>query len=654
MIEFKDVSVRRDGRVLFEHATFQLHPQQNIGLTGNNGTGKSSLFATLLGELAADTGDIYIPQNWQKAHMAQEVASTDMKAIDYVLEGDAEWYLLNQKINAPETLADDEIAPLYQRFDEIDGYRTPSKAAQILSGLGFSTTQHEKLVGDFSGGWRMRLNLARTLMCRADVLLLDEPTNHLDLDAIIWLEEWITNFSGMVLLISHDQRFLDACVSHILHIENQTVTLYTGNYSQFVRTRSERLAQQQQAFEKQEAAKAHMEDFVRRFRAKATKAKQAQSRLKQLEKMTDLSAVVVENPFTFSFYSPDETPHQMIMLDKAQLGYNDVALLKDVKLEITGDTRLGLLGMNGAGKSTLIKGLVGELPLLSGEYQRSEKIKMGYFNQHQMDILDDEASPLQMLKKLASNEKESMLRTFLGSFDFKGDRVNTASKNFSGGERARLTLALIVWQRPNILILDEPTNHLDLQMRQALTIALQSFEGAVVLVSHDREMIANVCDQLYLVADGKVSEFEGDLDDYSKWLKDSRKAALQTEKQLDKNTQQSAKSTDNKKSATTVAVEPVQTQSKEALRKQKAEQRKKTAPIRKRIAEAEQKIEQFSEQLATIEEQLSDSSLYEEQRKSDLLQLLDKQKKLQQQHDEQEEILLEEMQTLEDFEAQLS
>ncbi|PID61138.1 MAG: ABC transporter ATP-binding protein [Gammaproteobacteria bacterium] len=649
MIEFKDVSIRRDGRVLFEHATFQLHPQQNIGLTGNNGTGKSSLFAALLGELAADMGDIDIPSNWQKAHMAQEVASTNRKAIDYVLEGDAEWYALNQKINNPDSIADDEFAPLYQRFDEIDGYRTPSKAAQILAGLGFSTTQHEHVVGDFSGGWRMRLNLARTLMCRADVLLLDEPTNHLDLDAIIWLEEWITNFPGMVLLISHDQRFLDACVSHILHIENQTVTLYTGNYSQFVRTRSERMAQQQQAFEKQQAARAHMEDFVRRFRAKASKAKQAQSRIKQLERMADLSAVVVDNPFTFSFYAPDEAPHQMIVLEKAQLGYNDTVLLDDIRLEITSETRLGLLGMNGAGKSTLIKGLVGDLPLMSGKYSQSDKVRMGYFNQHQMDILDDDASPLDMMKRLAPNETEAVLRTFLGSFDFRGDRVNTVSQSFSGGERARLTLALIVWQRPNILILDEPTNHLDLQMRQALTIALQSFEGAVVLVSHDREMIANVCDQLYLVADGTVTEFDGDLDDYSKWLKDSRKSAQQAEKNA-KPKEQTTHNTNAQAATQTAQTKPVEnTLSKEAQRKLKAEQRALTAPIRKRLEQAEKQLDTLASQLATIETQLADSSLYEAQRKADFLNLLEEQKKLQQQHDECEEEMLVAMEELEDF-----
>ncbi len=641
MIEFKEVSVRRDGRVLFDNASFQIHPQQKVGLTGNNGTGKSSLFATLLGELSADMGEISIPTDWQKAHMAQEVASTDMRAIDYVLAGDEEWYQINHKINNTDSLADDEIGTLYQRFDEIDGYRTPSKAAQILSGLGFTTSQHELLVGDFSGGWRMRLNLARTLMCRADVLMLDEPTNHLDLDAIIWLEEWINNFSGMVLLISHDQRFLDACISHILHIENQTVTLYTGNYSQFVRTRSERLAQQQQAFEKQEAAKAHMQDYIRRFRAKASKAKQAQSRIKQLERMADLSAVMIDNPFSFSFYAPDITPLQLISLHNASLGYGENTLLSNINIEITSDTRLGLLGMNGAGKSTLIKGLVGELPLLSGEHRVSEKLTMGYFNQHQMDILDDEASPLEMLKRLAEDERETVLRTFLGSFDFKGDRINTPSKLFSGGERARLTLALIVWQRPNILILDEPTNHLDLQMRQALTVALQGFEGAVVLVSHDREMIANVCDELYLVNNGQVTAFEGDLDDYSKWLKESRKVSDQAANQLAK-ANKIGKNKQNQESQLATST------SKEALRKQKAQQRQKTAPIRKQIAQLEKQLEQQQHQLSEIEKQLTDNSLYEESRKNDLLSLLDKQKTLQQQANENEELLLIAMQALED------
>ncbi len=718
MIEFNQVSVRRDGRVLFADASFQLHPKQKVGLTGNNGTGKSSLFAVLLGELGVDAGTVSVPDHWQIGHMAQEVQSTDMRAIDYVLTGDAEWYELNSLLHDDEQLAkveESEIAHLYQRFDEIDGYRTPTKASQVMTGLGFAQQQHQLAVAEFSGGWRMRLNLARTLMCRADVLLLDEPTNHLDLDAILWLEDWIAGFDGLVLLISHDQSFLDACVGHILHIEQQSVTLYTGNYSQFVRIRSERLAQQQKAFEKQQATKAHLEDYIRRFRAKATKAKQAQSRIKQLERMTELSAVVADNPFSFRFYPPTfmsspliaitaETDNQSIPSTQAKqttkkktkkgkksarasIGYDGTPLLTDVKLQITPDTRLGLLGMNGAGKSTLIKALVGELPLLTGHYQASDSLKIGYFNQHQMDSLDNEATPLTMLRRLAGQTSDVELRAFLGSFDFRGDRIDTACKLFSGGERARLTLALIVWQHPNVLVLDEPTNHLDLQMRQALTLALQGFEGAVVLVSHDRELIANVCDQLYLVHDGKVEEFTGDIADYGKWLKESRKMAVQnsdksnessnTLKSEQNNEQKSANSSvetqtnlsqttgqpnitnvynaTNTSSATNNHTELTKNNltaglSKEELRKFKAEQRKLTSPIRKRIENAEQALEKISEQLANLEEQLADTGLYDDGRKSELMALLEQQTNLQQGEAEQEEHLMEAMEELEEVE----
>lgn len=675
MIQFNQVTVRRDGRILFQDASFQLHPKQKIGLTGNNGTGKSTLFAVLLGELSVDVGDVAIPSNWQKGHMAQEVDSVDMSAIDYVLEGDKEWFELNKQITDSTTISDAKIAELHQRFDDIDGYRTPTKAAQIMAGLGFATAQHNHLVGEFSGGWRMRLNLARTLMCRADVLLLDEPTNHLDLDAILWLEDWIASFDGMVLLISHDQSFLDACVSHILHIEQQKVTLYSGNYSQFVRIRSERLAQQQQAFEKQQATKAHLEDYIRRFRAKATKAKQAQSRIKQLERMTQLSAVVADNPFSFKFYPPSHMASPLIVMTKANIGYDSSPqakpLLSKVTLQVTPDTRLGLLGMNGAGKSTVIKAMVGQLPLLSGNYKASDTLKIGYFNQHQMDSLDNNATPLTMLRRLAGKTSDADLRAFLGSFDFRGERIDTPSKLFSGGERARLTLALIVWQRPNVLVLDEPTNHLDLQMRQALTLALQGFAGAVVLVSHDRELIANVCDELYLVHDGKVDEFTGDIADYGKWLKDSRKAEQQA---LNKAMQAEAadQHTNNVSHETSPPKQPLNqtpatsnqtlnqtlsptlspTLSKEALRKLKAEQRKATAPIRKRIEQAEKQLETISDQLANLEDKLADTSLYEDQRKEELLKLLDEQTSLQQAEAEQEDRLMQAMEELETVEAE--
>ncbi|WP_114701443.1 ATP-binding cassette domain-containing protein [Psychrobacter proteolyticus] len=673
MIEFKDVGVRRDGRELFAGASFQLHPGHKVGLTGNNGTGKSTLFALLLTqmgtgdtEVTLDKGEVSIPDSWHVAHMAQEVGATTQSAIDYVLSGDEQWYEINAALNDLSSVSDEQIGVLHQQFDEIDGYRTPTKAAQIMAGLGFKTSQHELPVEGFSGGWRMRLNLAKTLMSRADLMLLDEPTNHLDLDAILWLETWINAYMGLVIVISHDQAFLDATVGHILHVEQQKITLYTGNYQQFIRTRHERMAQQQQAFEKQEATKAHLDDFIRRFRAKASKAKQAQSRIKQLERMAELSPMMADNPFSFQFYEPANMSSPLIELTNADIGYSETPLLHNANVQVTPDTRLGLLGMNGAGKSTLIKALVGELGVLTGKYRVSDTLKLGYFNQHQMDILDAKATPIEMLRRLAGKTSDAMLRSFLGSFDFRGERIDTPSELFSGGERARLTLALIVWQRPNVLVLDEPTNHLDLQMRQALTIALQGFKGAVVLVSHDRELIANVCDELYLVHDGIIEEFDGDIGDYGKWLAEKRKQENASDKNTGKkkskkeskkfvsretdNSQASNKSSDNS-SNSRVATPAL---SKEEQRKLAAEQRKMTAPIRREIEETEKTLAKIDKQLVTLEEKLADTELYEESRKSDLLVLLNEQTALQQQHSDNEEKLLLSMTTLEEMEAKFA
>ena len=686
MIEFKDVGVRRDGRELFAGASFQLHPGHKVGLTGNNGTGKSTLFALLLTqmgtgdtEVTLDRGEVSIPDSWQVAHMAQEVGASTQTAIDYVLSGDEQWYEINAALNDLSSVSDDQIGVLHQQFDEIDGYRTPTKAAQIMAGLGFKTSQHELPVEGFSGGWRMRLNLAKTLMSRADLMLLDEPTNHLDLDAILWLETWINAYTGLVIVISHDQAFLDATVGHILHVEQQKITLYTGNYQQFIRTRHERMAQQQQAFEKQQATKAHLDDFIRRFRAKASKAKQAQSRIKQLERMAELSPMMADNPFSFRFYEPANMSSPLIEMSNADIGYSETPLLHNANVQVTPDTRLGLLGMNGAGKSTLIKALVGEIGILSGSYRVSDTLKLGYFNQHQMDTLDAAATPMQMLRRLAGKTSDADLRSFLGSFDFRGDRIDTASELFSGGERARLTLALIVWQRPNVLVLDEPTNHLDLQMRQALTIALQGFKGAVVLVSHDRELIANVCDELFLVHDGQIDEFDGDISDYGKWLAEKRKQ----ENASDKNTGKKKNRKDDKKSvsretdtgsANSQTTKPSTSQSgnqvsskastapasnkaaqplisKEEQRKLAAEQRKLTAPIRREIENTEKALAKIDEKLASLETSLADTELYEESRKADLLLLLDEQTALQQQHSDNEEKLLLAMTNLEEMEA---
>ena len=641
MIELKNASVRRDGRVLFNDVNLQIHPHWKIGLTGNNGTGKSSFFAVLLGQLGLDTGEISIPSNWQIGHMAQEIESSEQSAIDFVLSGDQEYFELNYKINNHDDLTESELAHVHARFDDIHGYSIPAKASQIMTGLGFNIAQESQSVSSFSGGWRMRLNLAKTLMSRADLLLLDEPTNHLDLDAILWLEDWLKAYDGTLLMISHDQAFLDNVVGRILHIEHQHMTLYTGNYTTFVRTRSERLAQQQQAFEKQQTTRAHLEDFIRRFKAKASKAKQAQARVKQLERMTNLAPVMADNPFTFQFYPPLQLTSPLIVMDEASVGYQGIALIKRIRLQITPDSRIGLLGMNGAGKSTVIKGLVGELPILSGTRKVADSLVLGYFNQHQMDALDGEATPMLMLQRLAGKTSDAELRAFLGSFDFRGDRIETPSKLFSGGERARLTLALIVWQRPNVLVLDEPTNHLDLEMRQALSFALQEFAGAVILVSHDREMIATVCDELYLVHDGQCEIFDNDIAYYSAWLSQVRKEQAKG-KQLEKSATQ--------QNVPRETIDPKSPLSKEEQRKKSAEQRKLTAPIRKKMENDEKQLEKLAVQLGEIEEQLSDTRLYDESRKADLLKLLDEQTALKAQIETVEENLMTLMMELETLE----
>ncbi|MHA3061700.1 ATP-binding cassette domain-containing protein [Acinetobacter sp. ANC 4636] len=641
MIQLDQLSLRRGGRVLFQKASMQLHPGWKIGLTGVNGAGKSTLFSALLGGMESDGGSLTRPNVWTVAHMAQEIEALDMKAIDFVLSGDEEYWDIQNKLDQPDQLSNDDLAHLYGRFDEINGYSAPAKASQLMAGLGFFEHQSELSVASFSGGWRMRLNLARTLMSRSDLLLLDEPTNHLDLDAILWLEDWLKAYAGTLVLISHDRDFLDAITDHILHIENQELTLYTGNYSTFERTRSERLAQQQQAYEKQLETRAHLQKYIDRFKAQATKAKQAQSRIKQLERMQELSAAHVDTPFTFSFREPTKMSSPLLELEHADIGYGDKLIVTNVNLQITPTSRIGLLGMNGAGKSTLIKSLVGDLPLLRGHRKASELLNIGYFAQHQMDALDGNASPMLQLARIADPKiSEATLRSFLGSFGFSGERMDTPSESFSGGERARLALALIVWKRPNVLILDEPTNHLDLDMRHALTMALQDFEGAVVLVSHERQLIASVCDELILVHAGRSTEFEGDLAAYADWLRQARLDIMKNGQQLSAPVQ------------SLVEEKPaISKTDKEAQRKETARRRDLTRPIRKNIENAEAKVEKLQPRLVIIEEKLADSSLYDANRKDDLLKLMNEQTDLKQQLEQAEEQILELMMELEEIES---
>ena len=641
MIQLDQLSIRRGGRILFQKASMQLHPGWKIGLTGVNGAGKSTLFSALLGGMESDSGSLTRPNIWTVAHMAQEIKALDMKAIDFVLSGDEEYWLIQDKLNHSEDLSNDELAHLYSRFEEIHGYTAASKASQLMAGLGFFEHQSELLVSSFSGGWRMRLNLARTLMSRSDLLLLDEPTNHLDLDAILWLEDWLKAYEGTLILISHDRDFLDAITDHILHIENQVLTLYTGNYSTFETTRAERLAQQQQAFEKQQEAKAHLQKFIDRFKAKATKARQAQSRIKQLERMQELAPAHVDNPFTFSFREPSKMSSPLLTLEHADIGYGDKLIVTNVNLQITPSSRIGLLGMNGAGKSTLIKSLVGDLPLIQGLRKDSELLNIGYFAQHQMDALDGNASPMLQLSRIADPKiSEAALRSFLGSFGFSGERMDTPSESFSGGERARLALALIVWLRPNVLILDEPTNHLDLDMRHALTMALQDFEGAVVLVSHERQLIASVCDELILVHAGQSKEFDGDLQDYATWLRQARIDMI-------KNGQQPSAPVQSQ----VIEKPSISKLDKEAQRKEAARQRELSRPIRKNIEKIESQIGKIQPRLAEIETLLADSALYEANRKDDLLKLMNEQTELKVKLEQAEEKMLELMMELETLES---
>ena len=641
MIQLDQFSIRRGGRVLFQKASMQLHPGWKIGLTGVNGAGKSTLFSALLGGMEADSGSLSRPNVWTVAHMAQEIKALDMKAIDFVLSGDEEYWTIQHQLEHPEQLSNDELAHLYSRFDEINGYSASAKASQLMAGLGFFEHQSQLDVSSFSGGWRMRLNLARTLMSRSDLLLLDEPTNHLDLDAILWLEDWLNSYEGTLVLISHDRDFLDAITDHILHIENQELTLYTGNYSTFETTRAERLAQQQQAFEKQQETRAHLQKYIDRFKAQATKARQAQSRIKQLERMQELAPAHVDTPFTFSFREPSKMSSPLLALEHADIGYASKLIVTNVNLQITPTSRIGLLGMNGAGKSTLIKSLVGDLPLIQGQRYASELLNIGYFAQHQMDALDGNASPMLQLSRIADKKiSDATLRAFLGSFGFSGERMDTPSESFSGGERARLALALIVWQRPNVLILDEPTNHLDLDMRHALTMALQDFEGAVVLVSHERQLIASVSDELILVHNGHSQSFDGDLNDYANWLRQARNDMI-------KKGQQPAAPVISE-----VTASPTTSKlDKEALRKEAAQRREQTRPIRKNIEKCETQIEKFQSRLVAIETLLADSSLYEANRKDDLLKLMNEQTDLKQKLEQAEEQLLEIMMQLEELES---
>ena len=634
MIRLQNLTLQRGPQRLLDNAELTLHAGQKAGLIGANGAGKSSLFALLRGELGPDAGDCFVPPDWRIAHMRQEIETLERLAVDYVLDGDNELRRIQAELAQAESAHDGAaLARLHTKLDNADGYTADSRARRLLAGLGFSNEQMDQAVGSFSGGWRMRLNLAQALMCPSDLLLLDEPTNHLDLDAILWLEQWLKGYPGTLLLISHDRDFLDAVVDHVAHLEQQKLTLYRGGYSAFERTRAERLAQQQQAFEKQQAQRAHMEKYIARFKAQATKARQAQSRIKALERLEELAPAHVDSPFNFSFREADKVSSPLLDLSQAMLGYGDKCVLQNIKLQLTPGARIGLLGPNGAGKSTLIKTIAGDIPALGGKVVRGENLVIGYFAQHQLDALDAKASPLLHLQRLAPSEREQTLRDFLGGFDFRGERCEEPVVNFSGGEKARLALALIAWGKPNLLLLDEPTNHLDLEMRLALTLALQEFAGAVLVVSHDRHLLKSTTDEFMLVADGVMQSFDGDLDDYAKWLVEYRARQLAAAQPA---SAPSADKTDKK----------AQRQAAAALRQQ-------LAPHKRAAEKLEQSLAKVQEQLSKVETRLGDSEVYEAGFKDELKNLLQEQAQLKSQEADLEEKWLEALEVLETLQAEL-
>ncbi len=604
MLQLTNLSLRRGPRLLIAGASVTIYPSQRVGLVGANGCGKSSLFALLLGELHADGGDVSLPAGWELAHVAQHTPDSDGPAIEFVLDGDQELRRIQARLAEADAAGDGLLhGELAGRLEAIDGYGAESRAARLLHGLGFAPGDEGRPVNSYSGGWRMRLALARTLMCRSDLLLLDEPTNHLDLDAVIWLEGWLRAYRGTLLLISHDRDFLDAVVGQILHLEQARLILYTGNYSGFEHQRAERLAQQQSLYERQQREVAHMRQFVDRFRAKATKARQAQSRLKALERMELIAPAHVDSPFRFAFEPAPQLPHPLIRLEGLAAGYPGRPILAGVDLTLNPGDRIGLLGRNGAGKSTLVKVLAGELAPTGGLRETAQTLRVGYFAQHQLDQLRGDESPLSHLQRLDPRATEQALRDYLGGFGFDGDRALGTVAPLSGGEKARLVLALLIRLRPNLLLLDEPTNHLDLEMRQALAEALQEFEGALVLVSHDRHLLRVTADTLLLVDGGRVDAFPGDLDDYPAWL--------------------AARDPD---AAGGGPAAPRDGADRRQQRRERADVRKALAPLRTRLQQLERRLEVLESQRHTLNEDLTAPGLYEPGSKPRLLALLEQQR----------------------------
>ena len=611
MISLNNIMLMRGSQTLLRNVSLVIHKGQRTGVIGRNGCGKTSLFKALSGDIALEEGGIEMPNGLRRSSMAQETPGSSRSALDFVLDAHVDFRRLEESIKQAEESGNDLLlAELFGKLEEIDGYDITHRAERLLSGLGFAVDEFERPVSNFSGGWRVRLNLAAALMCPSDLLMLDEPTNHLDLEATVWLEQWLQGYQGTLLLISHDRTFLDSVINNVISFDNGGLDSYKGNYSSYEKQRAERMALQQALYVKQQRRKSEIQDFVRRFSAKATKAKQAQSRLKELHRMEDIAPAHVDSPFRFQFPELDEPSSYLMQMDSLSIGF-DKPLVDKIELNIRSESRFGLLGFNGSGKSTLLKILSGQMQQLDGDIIRSKKLKIGYFAQHQVDELDQQATPIELIQNEEGYATEQQIRDYLGGFDFRGARVSETIKNFSGGEKARLALAKVAWQKPNLLLLDEPTNHLDLEMCHALTVALQSYQGAMVVVSHDRHLLVNTVDEFYSIHKGVFAEFKGDLNDYEKWL------STQTFSDFDAKAETVE--------ATSAAAQPKLKLDKKEKRQQAADRREKLAPLNKQERRLEAEIEKIQSKLAKIESSLADENIYLEENKNDLNALIQEQ-----------------------------
>lgn len=623
MISLNNVSLMRGNQTLFEDASITLRAGQRTGIIGRNGAGKTSLFKAIAEEIPIEQGSIDLPNDLRISTMAQETPGSSRSAVDFVIDAHRQYRELESALVQAEADYDnDAIAHLHSELENIEGYSIRNRAEQLLSGLGFPTDTFDNPISSFSGGWRVRLNLAAALMCPSDLLMLDEPTNHLDLEATVWLEQWLQRYQGTLLMISHDREFLDSVISHVINFEGNRLVSYTGNYSAYEKLRAERMAQQQAMIVKQQKRREEIEAFVRRFRYKESKAKQAQSRLKELNRMEEIAPAHADSPFSFHFPDLDQLPAFLMQIERLAIGF-DFPLVENIKLGIRSDTRIGLLGFNGSGKSTLLKVLAEQLAPMAGDITRAKKLKIGYYAQHQVDELNQQSTPFELIQKMDPKASAQDIRNFLGGFNFRGDRIDEKIEIFSGGEKARLALAKVVKDKPNLLLMDEPTNHLDLEMVHALTVALQKYQGALIIVSHDRHLLGNTVDEFYSIHKGVFAEFKGDLKDYEKWL----------------GKQESINST-----------KPDNTSSdkldKKQLRQEAAAKREAQAPLRKREKQLEREIDKLNSELNGLEELLADSALYDDANKTRLTDALQKQGDLKSQLSEKEEAWMEIMEQL--------